>query len=268
MFSLTLYSNQTNKSILRHFRQGKVSHLRFKARDLALMCSFAAVYAVLSSVSLFPVIGSVGKFITLATVMAPLIGMMLGPYIGAAAVSIGGFVGWSITQTGAFSFLSFVPGASTAFVSGLLYNGKRTPSIVLYASLLLLLAFYPTIGPVWLYPYYLWFQLVGLIVLASPLTPLAVNLTRKNDDLARLSFGVGITSLTSTLTGQMAGSLMFELMYWPIVYPQVEYWRTAQWQFLTLVYPLERSIIMVIATLVGTPLIKAIRAYGHEMGGK
>jgi len=242
--------------------------LQFKAKDLALMCSFAALYAVLSSVSLFPIIGSVGKFITLATVMAPLIGMIHGPYIGAAAVSIGGFIGWSVTQTGAFGFLSFVPGASAAFGSGLLYNAKRIQSFVLYVMLFLTLAFYPIIGPVWLYPYYLWFQLVGLAVLASPLTALALNSTRKNDNLRSLSFEVGVISLVSTLIGQMTGSLMFELTYWPTIYPQVEYWRIGQWQLLTFVYPLERSIITVVAVLVGTPLIKAIRTYRHETRGK
>lgn len=241
--------------------------MKFKAKDLALMCIFAALYAVLSFVSLFPVIGAVGKFITLGTVMAPLIGMILGPYIGAAAVSIGGFI-WSLSQTGAFGFLSFIPGASTAFGSGMLYNGKRMSSIASYVILFSAMAFFPTIGPVWLFPYYLWFQLIGLIVLVSPLTSAATNFTHENYHLARLSFGVGIISLISTLLGQMAGSLMFELTRWPTVYPLIEYWRTAQWQFLTFVYPVERATITVIATFVGAPLIKAIRAFGYRMGGK
>jgi len=267
MFSLTLYSDQTNKSILIHAGEGSYD-LQFGAKDLALVCSFAALYAVLSFVSLFPIIGSLGKFITLATTMAPLVGMILGPYLGATAVSIGGFIGWSIMQTGAFSFLSFVPGTFTALSSGLLYSGKQKQSLVLYAVLFLSMAFHPVVGPAWLYPYYLWFQLIGLIVLASPLTPLAINFKRKNDDLTRLSFSVGIICFVSTLIGQIAGSLMFELMYWPIIHSQVEYWRTAQWQFLTFVYPLERSIIVLVAILVGTPMIKTIRAYGYEIGGK
>ncbi|MCJ7505884.1 hypothetical protein MUP05_05380 [Candidatus Bathyarchaeota archaeon] len=61
---------------------------------------------------------------------------------------------------------------------------------------------------------------------------------------------------------------MFELVYWPAIYPLVEYWRAAQWRILTFVYPLERSIITLIAALVGAPLIKAIRASGYQMGGR
>ena len=242
--------------------------MQFRAKDLALMISFAALYAVLSFVSLFSIIGSVGSFITLASVIAPLIGMMLGPYIGAGAVSIGGFLGWSITQTGAFGFLSFIPGAATAFGSGLLVNDKRTRFVVLYLVLFLLLAFYPTIGPVWLYPFYLWFQFIGLIVLASPLTSMAVQSVNGEGNPVWLSLGVGTISLVSTLLGQIAGNLMFELTRWPTFYPQIEYWRIWQWQVLAFVYPVERLIITLIATVVGLPSIKAIRAYGFKIGGK
>lgn len=241
--------------------------MQFKSRDLALMCVFAALYAVLSFISLFPVIGDAGKFITLASVMAPLIGIMLGPYIGVGAVSIGGFI-WSLSQTGAFGLLSFVPGASTAFGSGLLSTSKQAWSLVFYVTLFLLMAFYPTIGPWWLYPHYLWFQIIGLIVLASPLTSIAMKFIHEYDNVAKLSFGIGIISLSSTLAGQMTGSLMFELTRWPLVYPQIEYWRTGQWQLLTFVYPFERFIITLTATLIGAPLIRTIRTYGFEVGGK
>ncbi len=241
--------------------------MRFKPQDLALICSFAALYLALSSASLFPIIGAVGKFITLATVMAPLMGIILGPYIGAAAVSIGGLM-WSTWQIGAFGFLSFIPGAVTALCSGFLYKGKRIPPLILYVTLLFLMAFYPTIGPAWLYPYFLWFHLIGLVVLMFPLTPMAIDYARRNNNLARLGLGIGIISLASTLLGQMTGNVMFELMYWPAIYPLVEYWRTAQWRILTFVYPLERSVITLIAALVGAPLIKAIRASGYPMGDR
>lgn len=217
--------------------------------------------------SLFPVIGSVGKFITMATVMAPLIGLILGPYYGTAAVSMGGFIGWIITQTGPFGFLSFVPSANGALFSGLLYNRKRIVSIILYLALFLALAFYPTIGPAWLYPHYLWFQLAGLIVLASPLRSRAEDFTHKHSSMLELSFGVGIISFTATLFGQIVGSVMFEAMYWPTMHPQAEFWNVLVWQPTTFVYPIERMLITLIATVIGAPLIKTLRAYGFEIGG-
>lgn len=241
--------------------------MRFKARDLALLSIFAALYSVLSLVSLSPVIGDFGASIKLATILAPLVGMILGPYLGLITASLGGFIGWSITQTGPFGFLSFVPGAFTAAVAGFLYNGKRVLSIVVYSILLACQAFYPVIGPVWLFPYFLWFQLVGFVVLLSPLTSTAIKSTRKKDDLRQLSLAIAVVSFVSTLAGQIAGSLMFEITRWPFIYPQVEYWRTAQWQFLTFVYPVERGIITILALVIGIPLTKAVVAYGFEMGG-
>jgi len=223
--------------------------------------------AVLSLVSLFPVIGAAGKFITLATVMAPLIGLILGPYLGTAAVSIGGFIGWIITQTGPFYILSFVPSAACALFSGLVYNHKRIMPIFLYSAFFLVLAFYPVIGPAWLYPYYLWFQLAGLIVLASPLRSRANDLAHKHTSLFELSFGVGIISFTAALFGQIVGSMMFEIMYWPTIHSQTEFWKIVVWQPTTFLYPVERTLITLIATVIGVPLIKALRVYGFEIGG-
>lgn len=74
--------------------------------------------------------------------------------------------------------------------------------------------------------------------------------------------------MISTLTGQMVGNSMFEITYWPTIIPQVEYWRIVQWQLLTFVYPIERLITSFLAVLAGMPLIKAVRAYGFEMGGR
>ena len=239
--------------------------MRFETRKLVLACIFAALYAVFSSVSLFPVIGALGTFITLAVVLAPVMGMLLGPYVGALATSVGGFVGWTVTQSGAFSFVSFIPGSFSALTAGLLINGERRVSAVLYLILFLPMAFFPLIGPAWLFPLFLWLQLIGLIISASPVSTVASKSLRANR-IDRLTLGVGVIALVSALAGQVAGTLMFELMIYP-VNPQIEFWRTAQWQPLTFIYPLERIIIAVLATLVGVPLIRAVRAYGFEVGG-
>lgn len=224
------------------------------------MCSFASLYAVLSSFSLSPVIGAAGSSIKMATIIAPLIGLMLGPYLGTLAASVGGFIGWSLTQSGPFSFLSFVPGAATALCSGLLYLRKGLTSIVLYLVLFLALALYPTIGPAWLFPYFLWFQLIGLIVLVSPLRSKAADFTQKQNRLPELCLGLGVISFTATLFGQIVGSLMFEMMYGPTIHTEV-------WQLATITYPIERTVFTLLATAIGVPLIKALRAYKFEIGG-
>jgi len=191
--------------------------------------------------------------------------MLLGPYVGSAAASIGGFVGWTITQSGVFGFASFMPGASSALVAGLLTQGKRGTSAVIYLLLLSAMAFFPVIGPVWLYPLYVWFQLVGLIILVSPASPIASRFIQSMK-VQESTLGIGIIALISTLAGQVTGTLMFEILFFP-VNPHIEFWRTAQWLPVAFVYPLERGILTLLATLVGAPLIRAVRTQGFEIGG-
>jgi len=94
-------------------------------KDLALVCCFAPLYTLFSFWPLAPIIGVVGKSITMAAVMAPLVGVLLGPYLGAATAGLGGIVGASLAQGGAFNPISFLPGTAAALCAGLLYNRKE-----------------------------------------------------------------------------------------------------------------------------------------------
>jgi len=236
---------------------------RFATKNLALICCFASLCAIFSFWSLFPVIGAVGRSITVMAVISPLIGMILGPSLGVSAVTLGGIIGASIAQTGPFGPFSFVPGAAAAFCSGLLYDHKWRISAGLYATSLLVFAFYPSIGPAYLYPSCVWLQVAGLLLLISPLRSKAVEFTRNQSNLLELSFGIGVITFTATLFGHVVGSMMFELIYW---HPELDSWRLS-WQILTVVYPIERALITMIAIIMGVPLFKALKAYGFEMGG-
>jgi uncharacterized PurR-regulated membrane protein YhhQ (DUF165 family) len=127
------------------------------------------------------------------------------------------------------------------------------------------MAFFPIIGPVWLYPLYVWFQLVGLAILASPASKMVPGFIQSMET-QKSAFSIGMIALISTLAGQMTGTLMFEMLVFPVS-PNVEFWRTTQWLPITFVYPLERGIVTLLVILVGTPLIRAVRTYGFEIGG-
>jgi len=240
---------------------------RFTAKNVALVCCFAPLYAVFSFWSLFPVIGAMGKVITIAAVISPLMGIILGPSLGSVSVTLGGILGASLAQTGPFGPLSFIPGVAAAFCSGLLYEGERRASAILYSVLLLAFAFYPRTGPAWLHPYFVWLQLAGLALLISPLQSKAREFTRNQSNPLELSLGVGLISFTATLFSHIVGCIMFELIYWPIVFSEPDFWRPL-WQTLTFVYPAERLIITLIATIIGAPLIRTLKAFGFEIGGK
>lgn len=234
------------------------------SKDLALTGVFASLYAVLSFIPLFPVIGAVGRSFTVALIIAPLVGLIIGPYRGALATSIGGFIAYSITQSGPLYSFSFVPGAATTLCSGLLYKGRWKTFAIVYSALFIAYAFYPTIGPMSLYPYYVWFHILGLIVLVSQPMLRTVKTTR-HSLMLELSLTVGVISFIATLFGHIVGGILFEAIYFPTL--SVDSWR-GLWQSLVFIYPLERSIVVIVSVLIGPPLIKALRTYGFKIGGK
>jgi hypothetical protein len=174
--------------------------------------------------------------------------MFLGPSIGALSTVVGGSIGFFL---GNFSLPSLVSGVVAAFFAGSLRDGKRSLCVFLYFSLLFFFGFYPFVGPVWLFPPLMWFQIVGLIILVSPIQP-------KNNSNGFPSFFT--VSLISTLAGQIAGSLTFELVSWPIFVADLNAWRT-NWQLITLFYPIERLIIAFGSASIGTPIYKALKPH-------
>jgi len=228
-------------------------------RDLALVCCFAPLYTLFSFWPLAPIIGVVGKSITMAAVMAPLVGVLLGPYLGAATAGLGGIVGASLAQGGSFNPISFLPGTAAAFCAGLLYNRKEKACILLYAVFLLALVLYPPIGPIWLYPSFAWFQVAGLIILVSPLRSKAIDFAANKQRSTRLILGISVICFIATMFAHVVGCLVFEITGWPLVFPQLDFWEST-WRFLTFVYPVERIVITALATLIGVPLLKTFQA--------
>lgn len=228
---------------------------RLDAKDVALTVCFTALYTYFCFIPTFLIVGLGGGAITLASVTAPIIGIVLGPYLGMLSTLLGGIVGLSFAPS--FIPPSFASGIVTAVFAGFLYANKRDICSLMYFSLLFLFGFYPFIGPVWLYPSLMWFHVIGFLVLISPLQSIASETMGNSDNDSKLLFAFFTIFLTSTLAGQIAGSLMSELVYWPILMADVSFW-AGLWQALTWIYPLERVIIASVATFIGVFLYKAL----------
>jgi hypothetical protein len=223
---------------------------KIDTRELALAVSFTALYVVFGAVAISPIIGLPGKAITAATILAPVMGIIFGPYMSVLSTFLGGIIGMSI---GYFSPLSLVSGVTAALCSGLTSKVRRITSVIVYLLVFLLLAFFPVVGPAWLFAPYLWFQIIGLITLISPLQSTAIKNFDSNSS-SRLLYAFFVTSLTSTLAGQMAGSATYELF----VYPD-SVGATGTWVATAFLYPMERVIIAIGSALIGTTLLKVLK---------
>jgi len=226
-------------------------------RNIALTACFAALYAVFSLWNLMPVIGVPGRFITAAVVTAPLIGIILGPIYGVLSITLGGLANAFLSfGLGVFGPLSFLPHAAAALASGMLISRRQAICIVSFLLLFVVLAFFPRNGPVLVWPPVLWLDLIGLIIVASPLQAISIKYLNESSNSFYLGLGVCVTCLSATLFGHVTGSILFEIFFWPNT---IEWW-TATWQTSTFVYPIERIVSVIIATIVGTALIKASKS--------
>lgn len=222
--------------------------MHFTSKEVALIVCLAALYAVLGFILISPIIGLPGKAITAAAVIAPIMGFVLGAYKSSLPAALGGLIGLML---GSISLPSYASGITAALISGMLYAGRQRHSAFVYISLLLVLGFFPMVGPIWLYPAAMWFQIAGLLILVSPLTSHAIgNFNTRNS--SRLLLAFFILSLVSTLAGQIAGSIILMVQIQDAIF-----WNST-WRFLTFIYPLERMIIALAAASLGGLLYKAL----------
>lgn len=231
---------------------------KLSTKDVALVAVFAPLYTIFCSWNLFPLIGASGRAITASSIVAPVIGILLSPFLSILIVVLGGAVGLSF---GYFSPFGYGAGIAAAFLSSTLYNREQALATLVYAAFLSLFALYPTVGSAWLYPNLLWLQIVGLIVLASPIQSKAVGYMRNPASSSRkLMLGVGVTVFTSTMFAHVVGSLLFEMLSWPFIISSVESW-VGVWQAIGFVYPFERLAIVIVATVLATGLMKSLKRW-------
>lgn len=191
------------------------------------------------------------KTITVASTIVPLMGIVLGRYLGAISAFFGGVLAMFLSPI--LGYPSLVAGPVTAFCAGSLFAGKRNACILLYLVLMVVFGFYPVVGPVWLFPLVMWFHIVGFLILVSPLQSYASrNFKSENPDRMFVVFFV--TTLVSTLVGQVAGTLAFEVVLFDASFLE------GFWVGLTVAYPMERIIIAAIASAIGAPLLRVLRS--------
>jgi hypothetical protein len=190
--------------------------------------------------------------------MAPVIGILLTPYLSVLTVALGGAVGLSF---GYFSPFGYGAGIAAALCASALYNREQALASLLYAVFLLMFALYPTVGPFWLYPNFLLLQIIALVILASPLQSKAISYMRNPIvSSSKLLLGTGVTTFTSTMFAHIVGSLLFEMLSWPFLISSVDGWR-GTWQVITVTYPFERIAITIAATLISAGLLKSLRTW-------
>lgn len=217
---------------------------------------FAVVYAILG---LFPVSAYVGisSFLTFREILSPLAGMIFGPLAGGLSMVIGNYVDFALGKPVVFDFLDFVPDLATAVMAGLVFTGRRKVALALPLVLILWYSLDPLsvnfvqVGgfPV---PFY-WLHLLSVLALGGAF------LFEKAGRLKRLNpLYVGATVFASTMTGHIAGSLLYENIF--VRVNHVFTYQTIQKNFAYVfyLYPAERILFTVLGAVVAVSVLRAL----------
>jgi len=182
--------------------------MKLNTRQIALISVFAALQAIISRVPGIPIIGVEGGNIEPTILLMPVIGIVLGPWIGGLAAFIGNFIAWLIPSTSFYGMLLLPTGPVGAIVSGALartYGKSNWKTAALVLGVLIILWYISPAG--FLVPYYPILHLSALILVLAfrQKTAQLIGSGGKRE----LTWGTIISSFCGIMANHMTGTLIF-----------------------------------------------------------
>lgn len=243
-----------------------------KARTVALVAVFAALYFILSLLPDIPCVGVPEVGIELGASFASIFGAVLGPYAGGLAALIGTLIAYAWGGGGPYGLPFIFCPAMNAVTVGLMFRKKFAAAAAVMAALVASFWFTPIAQPVsehWVVGLAATFDKMIALALIAP----AAWMMKRSGALSREGSKVKASALTFTqllvaaFVGNEAdnalGNAVFAL---PIVFNGVFGFtlEATRWAFLVspFVYPAVRLIQAFLAAVVGLPLMKALEAGG------
>jgi hypothetical protein len=191
--------------------------------------------------------------------LAPLYGIILGPYVGGLSIVIGTFLGMAMGKAPVFMGLDFLPAFVNTVAIGFLMKRKWAPVVVLNIILLLAFILNPLtslfIGP---FPF-VWLHIVALVVLISPLGRKAGQWVETLKPKF-LTAGLAILAFVGTMMQHLMGNLLYEVVLGQIlnVFSPSDF-ATTIWPGAFVLYPWERLVLVILSVVVGVPLVKTLK---------
>lgn len=260
------------------------SMARFSARDVALICVFAALFPVVDFLHLgFPIIGGQGR-INIDAVLGPISALILGPWLGFLATAIGALSGWFIVGGSTFGLFTTTAPMISAFVTGAIcikriggsayrislpgWLGALCPLVILTA--LWYIIWVGRAAP--LYPVLQFAAIIVILALRGKTSEFF-----QGGDKGRFTLAVAIASYCGLVTDHMLGNLIFiNIIGWVIPIRDIEGYLAflhlpdlpSLFMFVLPVSIAERLIMTAIATGIGVSLVLALRRLRLVQGAK
>jgi hypothetical protein len=242
-----------------------IGNINTRTKIIASIAIFSALYGVIRLVPLGPMIGLSASF-SVSDSLAPLYGIILGPFTGGISIVIGTFLAMALGKAPVFLGLDFLPALVNAVALGFLVKRKWKPVVILNLILLvifllspysLLLAEIPLGTGTFAFPF-VWLHVVALIVLISPLRSKAISWI-ENLKTAYLPWGLAVVAFIGTMMQHLTGNLVFELTWGAPIGGLTAGGFQGIWTAAFFAYPVERAVLVLITVLVGTPLVRILK---------
>ena len=231
-------------------------------KTIALISIFTALYAVLRIMPSMPMIGVAGAQFSLSDILAPIYGIILGPFTGGLSIILGTFLGMAMGKPVFFMFLDFLPGLVGAVSLGLLMKKKWIYAIVLNVILLAVFLIHPNTSVFVDYSGVLlpfaWLHIAALIILISPVGRKLATWINTNNT-TKIAVGIAIMFFIGTMMQHLTGNLLFETILAEPIGSFTSDFYVANWLVVFPLYPIERLVLTAIGTAVGIPLLRVLK---------
>lgn len=223
-----------------------------RARRIALITTLAAVYAAVSLLPSFPMVGVPGSRISIARSLEMGYGILLGPVLGPLTAFLGALAGKMLSMD--IFGIYFTP---LAVVSPLVaasmsrYKVFKVRGWILSSAIsaILIVSWYVTsVGR--RAPYYPIPHLIGLAIILIGRSRIADYIRGEGSE--RMTLGVALCAYSSTIAGHMFGNLIFMVLLSDLATPTF-------YMSLLPISITERLIITFIGTIIGVPLLIGVR---------
>lgn len=234
--------------------------MKITTQNLALIAIFAALYYVLSLIAPIRIPTGVGNLeISFAALIASVIGLVLGPYLGTASALLGASVAWVLPPSSGdlFGLPFLIAPALNALVTGLIFYGKWKFGFSVFGVLIIAFLLTPPIWPVtenWLVATAVLFDKIIALLMIIP-----VALFAKRLSLAKASLFYFLLFFIGNQADNMWGSFIFGT---PMVYGLFGLDVIAvRGAFLVspFLYPAIRLVQASIGMLIAVPLMQALK---------
>jgi hypothetical protein len=228
------------------------------------MATLAALYAAIAifvAPIQIPIPGIPGLEVSPSALIATILGLILGPYLGTASAFIGAGAAWALTGGSPFGLPFLLSPPLNAFISGAIFYRKWKMAFAAMAVLIIAFPFTPPVlsmsnalGGAQVAIWVLWDKIIALLLIL----PLVMFSKR----LSAVAQGAALFFILGFI-GNQADNLWGSFIYaWPIVYNGIFQMPTeaVQLSFLAgpFLFPAIRLIQAFFAMLIAVPLLKIL----------